>query len=186
MKKRLGFVSNSSSSSFIIIFDEEPKNTGDIKRMLFGDKTIISYYDNNITTNLASDIIFKDIEKATKQKLEADFDSIIYSMEYFKPEAWLIDGDDKEVIEYNKLENEQWSKWEEWRAMSPIERERKLNRKEVLLTSIMKRMFENFDAETKGKFVYQVEFSDNDGDIYCTLEHGDVFDKVKHIRINNH
>ena len=97
MKKRLGFVSNSSSSSFIIIFDEEPKNTGDIKRMLFGDKTIISYYDNNITTNLASDIIFKDIEKATKQKLEADFDSIIYSMEYFKPEAWLIDGDDKEA-----------------------------------------------------------------------------------------
>ena len=63
MKKRTGFVSNSSSSSFIIVFDKEPQSASDIKEMLFGTDDILTYYDYNITTNVASKIIFDDISK---------------------------------------------------------------------------------------------------------------------------
>jgi len=178
MKKRLGFVSNSSSSSFIIIFNKEPKNAQELKEMLFGDKTNISYYDYNVNTDVASEIIFKDIRKSVTQTLYDMFKEIIDLSLYFIPPVWLIDHKDNEIIEYNKLDYD-WS-------LSQTEQLDLYNKKEDLLKSIIKKMFINFNKETTNKFIYNVEFSDNDGEIYTILEHGNVFETVKHIRINNH
>ncbi|KKK77527.1 hypothetical protein LCGC14_2852710, partial [marine sediment metagenome] len=38
MKIRQGFISNSSSSSFIVAFPKIPKNQNELQTMLFGDK----------------------------------------------------------------------------------------------------------------------------------------------------
>ncbi|HMZ46899.1 MAG TPA: gliding motility-associated C-terminal domain-containing protein [Chitinophagaceae bacterium] len=40
MKIRNGFVSNSSSSSFIVLFPKEPKNATDVKNMLFKEDKV--------------------------------------------------------------------------------------------------------------------------------------------------
>ena len=45
MKKRLGFVSNSSSSSFIITFDKVPETVEELKELLFEDQEFITKYD---------------------------------------------------------------------------------------------------------------------------------------------
>ena len=39
MKIRNGFVSNSSSSSFIVAFPEKPKSAEHVRKMMFGDET---------------------------------------------------------------------------------------------------------------------------------------------------
>jgi hypothetical protein len=37
MKTRSGLVSNSSSSSFVVVFNKKPESAGDVKRQLFND-----------------------------------------------------------------------------------------------------------------------------------------------------
>ena len=43
-----------------------------------------------------------------------------------------------------------------------------------------------FAAQHVGKYLYEVEFSDNDGDFYCHLEHGPTFDAVPHVKFSHH
>jgi hypothetical protein len=62
MKTRLGFVSNSSSSSFIVAFDAIPNSPAELKKLLFDDKTAIGYYDKAITTERATYTIWDDMQ----------------------------------------------------------------------------------------------------------------------------
>lgn len=45
---------------------------------------------------------------------------------------------------------------------------------------------QNFLDDNKGKFVFMISYSDNDGNTGCTMEHGDIFRNVPHVRISNH
>ena len=72
MKTRNGFVSNSSSSSFIVGFDTIPKTVEELKKLLFKNDKILSAYDIELDTQKAADIIFDDIKNqklATKKRL---------------------------------------------------------------------------------------------------------------------
>ena len=46
MKIRNGFVSNSSSSSFLVALPDDPKNVEDIRRMFFPDQKLYDVYEN--------------------------------------------------------------------------------------------------------------------------------------------
>ena len=67
MKTRNGFVSNSSSSSFVIAFPHKPTSIEEVGKMLFGDRygpnNLLrqEYYDDVYEGELA-ETIFKDIE----------------------------------------------------------------------------------------------------------------------------
>ena len=64
MKIRQGFVSNSSSSSFILCFDKEPKSHEDVKKVIFGDKEkfMACWSDKFLETEQASKVIFDNLE----------------------------------------------------------------------------------------------------------------------------
>ena len=66
MKIRNGFVSNSSSSSFILMFNEIPKTKEELKTILFNDNTVFlntMYSDEAIPIDMVINKIFNDIKK---------------------------------------------------------------------------------------------------------------------------
>jgi len=73
MKIRNGFVSNSSSSSFVIAFPHKPESIDEVGRILFGERygrnNLIrkEYYDDAYEGDIA-ETIFRDIEKFVNSK----------------------------------------------------------------------------------------------------------------------
>jgi len=70
VKIRTGFVSNSSSSSFIIALDKKPKSVDDVQKLLFGSdfnaEENVEYYDYKLSQGKVADIVFNDINRAKK------------------------------------------------------------------------------------------------------------------------
>jgi len=72
MKTRNGFVSNSSSSSFVVAFPKRPKTMEELARYMFGDKGFdgavsLDYGDDYVISNLqVVKTVFSDIQKQRK------------------------------------------------------------------------------------------------------------------------
>ena len=64
MKVRNGFVSNSSSSSFIVAFPVIPQSKDEIKELLFGSEAKFPhpYQDYSIPTDVIADAIWSDLK----------------------------------------------------------------------------------------------------------------------------
>lgn len=107
----------------------------------------------------------KEFTKEQEKQYKEDCNAFYKKLEAFR-------NSDPEYIEYNKKKNTLWKKRHD--------QMRKLGVK------IAKKDVKNFLADNKGKFVFTVSYSDNDGSTGCTLEHGDIFRNAPHITINNH
>lgn len=161
MKIRNGFVSNSSSSNFIVPFSKIPQNVAEMKEMLFGDA---EYFVGHSTTRVAQ-TVFEDFMSqipATEKEIlnEIELGYFAGMPDYFK----IVKADYKEKELYEK----QYKEYER------------------LTKEAAKKLWDSFLESHKGKYFYIFSYSDNDGQYYSDLEHEGLFDNLDCITISHH
>ena len=198
MKIRNGFVSNSSSSSFLIGIDPECKTFNDFVQIGLYESVIVDgdfksleeiidtyvpdcdcYNNDKWVTyrdcfkNLWDDIMVSPERKANIKvcKNFMKYDSITTNIGYereFYFISWCdthnicnsYDGDERKKCEekFDKI-REEWNK--------------------IVGDALIKRLMDQFDHN-----IYVITYSDNDGE--SLMEHGDFWQLIPHVRIDQH
>ena len=175
MKVRSSFVTNSSSSSFIVTFDKTPESTEEMQKMLFdGRKEYPSPYgDNYWSTEEIAKIVFGDMgAQATREEIIEELENSVHHSVYMKYDR------ESPNYPYDQADNE-----------VAIDKYREASRKHWdMVDSECKRLAKEKYAELfEGKSdVYIFSYADENGDLGCAIEHGILFDNVEHIKISNH
>lgn len=174
MKLRRGFVSNSSSTSFIVCLKGPPKSIDDLKSILFGDerdyqhpfestrKKVVSWPTREIASIVFHDLEPIDLDRAVEEvstgyvaELESDPD--------IQEEHELVRAASSE--EFHDI----------WVKYATFYREKARDYLDRFLRS-----------RGAGRAMFLVRYSGNDGQRGAAMEYGNLFDRVPHIRINNH
>jgi hypothetical protein len=168
MKIRTGYVSNSSSSSFIVAFAEVPKTVEEMRKMLFGNtQTYAHPYQegHGYPTVQVAETVFKDL-KAHKPILPDGVGEEVsggYFEGYPKIDLWEFHQD--------MTENERRTMYEEERR---------------IIREAAEAFAANFIKENVGKKFFVFSYSDNESSYESALEHGDLFRNMPHLRISHH
>lgn len=177
MKIRNGFVSNSSSSSFVVIFPKIPKNANDVRDILFSPEDI--YFHSN----------YGDEKYAVDDVAKTVWDDICdqEANDYAKVKSEIMSGhlDDFNAPDYNDFYHIK-DLSQRWKAYDDA-CEEFANKKMKEFLNLRKRKLKKINNEEIDDMpLYVFEYSDNDGEYFSTLEHGNLFNKLKHIRISKH
>lgn len=173
MKTRNGFVSNSSSSSFIVAFPKKPTSWQELQRMVFqGDLTHTLWTDDVVNTEDLAQVIWWDIQLGS----EMDGDWVLQDLSERADE---IEHKNKEMSD---LWNKCWDKDLSEEKHQEID-DLMYELKQKIGKKIYKKIFAK--AMDAGAVAYQFKYEDHSS-LGGHLDHGDVFKNLPHIRICEH
>lgn len=205
MKTRIGFVSNSSSSSFVVALPYKPETIEDLYSMLFGDSdkdTLIcdvygGYKKSQcVTKERASQIVWDNIKDPTvtdperiKRTLESAFPYVDFDDDGDDDDTYCYRNtvSNTDVKELKKLVRDTYGPHMKYKEdFSPTEMEKYRRRNNAIYSLKDKFAYEkNKYILDKGKFVFVVEYEDHETES-SQMEQGSVFDNVPHIKASNH
>lgn len=167
MKIRSGFVSNSSSSSFILILDSIPQTTEELRNLLNLNNTNCykEFCKVEFTEEQYLERILKDIQNSSEMSEEE-------LKEEFRHQAYY---DPKVGVAVEKV----------WNAQNKTDSIELQLIADQLVERIANKMLDDFKRSYPNKHVRKITYCDNNGEFEASIEHGDLF-RVAHIRINNH
>jgi hypothetical protein len=189
MKIRNGFISNSSSSSFVVLFPIEPKNAADVQDILFKDEKFYPLpesddeeyrQDEEMNNNVSwpvetiSQTVWSDICDQKKN----DFGKA----EEILNSGTIEDENAPDYSDFNHIKN--WDKqWKAYRdAKNKYAKEKMKN-----FFNLRKLKLKKLNNETiENGVLYCFSYADEDGAYGSALEHGNLFNNLKHIRVSNH
>lgn len=216
MKSRNGFVSNSSSTSFVIAFPHKPKTVEELKVMLFGDASwshSFEYYGSVASVAGISGTVFNDIKKGGQgEKLnnrsaeESVLGGYVESIRG-TPESKRLEEDEEAAFDAEtKMYHEMIQKYKKFddpdgddafwyeKHMSA---EEKVEWKKLRIALEIARVAYYDHLEKMAKNLINEFKEKNKGSYVCVLEYGDrygesvlencgIFDNVPHITVSNH
>lgn len=165
MKIRTGFVSNSSSMAFILIFDKPVETAKELRKLLFGERQSITYNYDSI-----AEYIFKDLgEPNNWETIMREMDTKLMCNEIYG------DYEDKYYKKWKKM-----IKWQDPKARTlyALHHIKTLSRVRKLFIEYVK------EYDLKNKFSYIVEYEDGYGDMY--YHNGVPFEDIDSISISHH
>jgi len=181
MKIRFGFVSNSSSSAFIVAFPHVPKNAKDVKQVLFGDKEAFPkpYDEGSISTNDIAKQVWGDIKAQKPNQTDTIketvrrgwFDGHPDHEKYKippKPQPTSVVCNGTEIIKARVRDEYDWKKYE------------------ADCDKIADKIASDFIHKWSSRPIYTFEYGDNSGELFSTMEHGGIFDALPHEQISYH
>lgn len=164
MKTRSRFVSNSSSSSFVLAFNKAPQNVDEMRKILFGENStgteIVHIYDfwGQFNSQEISERVLKDLREVNESSQDFEFD--VYSGYY--------DGL-PELNGFKKGSSYDWKAYDE------------------AIWNYGKKTWNSFKKDNNGCIFYIVNYGDRYGDsLSATIEHGDIFNKIPHLVASHH
>lgn len=172
MKEKLDFVTNSSSSSFIVAWPKKVEFIDEVKDIvLFTEKADIVYRDSINQKPFLIKNTDSCINRIAKIVRSGYFDG------YFSH---------SKLPEYRELMNRRYQK----KDISDDEYRKKINKifnkADKENNKRAKEIAKKFVNNNIGKYAYVYKYSDNDGRLFCELEHGNTFDYIEHLVISHH
>lgn len=188
MKIRNGFVSNSSSSSFVVGFKEIPKTIGQTIDLLFpsGEKCI-SFYDTDAHVYEVAEQVFEDLEEAptlTKEEVieevcsgyfpgwpEEDWrhtPSAEFRRDFEKKTGKRVFDDEEASEKWRNLRDKEWKAHEQ-----------------AIKEAATEYVEENWHLFEDCKCL-RFSYADDNGPFFALMEHGDIFHNLPHIRVSHH
>lgn len=160
MKIRHGFVSNSSSSSFIVAFPHKPKSATELQKMLFGNEEVYPspFEDKQWTAQTIAEVVWRDLEKQKPSNLDG--------MQKAVCGGW-IEGQ-PDFDDFRKGDETDWD------AHSKA------------CDEFSRKYVKDFADRHPNAVVFTFVYSDNDGDMFSAMEHGTLFERIPHSRISHH
>jgi hypothetical protein len=171
MKTRLGFVSNSSSSSFIVAFDKMPYSVEELQTIMFGERKEFDhpYHDDLwFKTVEIAETVLSDMKESGPVKKKGVLEAIRKGYFEGKPECLGEEGRKYTIKDENGNERFDWESYE----------------KDCKSAAII--IADKFMKANKGKLLFTFEYGDEDGPYYSALEHGNIFRRLQHLQISCH
>jgi hypothetical protein len=195
MKLRNGFVSNSSSSSFVIALTKKKDQytVQELQQELFADKDYLpdtcAYEEGTFyAASRVAAAVLEGMLPVTISYLECSDDRWGHAFDCAECDDRFSEASERKLSELARVmwaattEGEKTEAAKAYRdavRAADAEQEARADRNNI-------EEITRFAKRTEGKFYYEVGFSDNDGDFGAFCEHGNIFQNIPFLVENNH